>query len=71
MGDLEIMILRIIGQRDGVTFSALCVPLASSNLMHVGFRKVDRTLQKLRRAGKVHYFSPIVGWRIGPAKEPA
>jgi hypothetical protein len=75
-GEVEGAVLDEVQKRGkkGVALALLCgilFPGEGNGPYNHNGRRVDRALQKLRKAGKIHYYSPNVGWRPGKATPEA
>lgn len=62
-------IVRTPNVRTGLTYSAICGRMLE-HLPHgwnevYSPRAVDASLQRLRKRGLIHYYSPAVGWKAG------
>jgi hypothetical protein len=67
MTDAEIQeaVLKHLKDRGPSTFNPL---LYAIGLTRDDYRRLDRLLQRLRVAGKIKYFSPVVGWKLADGR---
>lgn len=66
--------LIVAAGKNGITHSLLCgeiFPGEGRGPRGHNSQRLNRSLQKLRKEGKIHYYSPAVGWRPGKATPEA
>lgn len=58
--DLRSRVVRTLSKRDELSFSRLARTLRLTNV-----KRLDNTLQALRKDGLIHFTGPRRGWRLG------
>lgn len=60
VANLKARVVRTLSERGPLKFSSLARTLRTRDE-----KRLDNTLQELRRTGQIHFLGPVEGWSIG------